>query len=127
MNVVMLTGHLGNNPEAHKSDAGTMVCRMSLATNKRWKADGETHERTDWHKVVAFGPLAEVCLEYLSKGSHIALQGELRVSTWEDNDGNNRRDVQVAARSIEFLDKKQVSAHSSSDDAPEFNDDDIPF
>lgn len=128
MNVVTLIGHLGTNPEAKKLDGGRMLCRLSVATNKRWKDDaGERQARTDWHKVVAFGPLAESCLEYLSKGSHVAIHGELRTDSWKDDDGNNRRDVQVVARTVEFLDKKDDSPTSGSDDAPEFDDDDIPF
>lgn len=128
MNVAMLTGHLGANPEAKKLDNGRMLCRLSVATNKRWSdKDGERKERTDWHRVVAFGPLAENCLEYLSKGSHVAIQGELQTNSWQDEDGNNRRDVQVVAKSVEFLDKKGDAPAVDSDDVPEFDDDDIPF
>ena len=125
MNCVTLIGHLGNHPESQKLDNDTTLTRFSLATNKRWTQDGEKKERTDWHRIVAFGGLADVCMEYLTKGSHVAIRGELRTSSWEDNDGNNRRSVEIVAKDVEFLGKK--GSGPTDADSPEFDDDDIPF
>jgi single-strand DNA-binding protein len=127
MNNVTLIGHLGNNPEAKKLDNGTTLCNFSVATNKRWTKDGEKQERTDWHRIVAFGPLAEVCMEHINKGSHVAIFGELRTNSWQDDAGNNRRSVEVIAKKVDFLDKRSDAPAAPADDAPTFDDDDIPF
>lgn len=120
MNLVMLTGHLGHDPEGEILETQTALCRMSVATNKTWTKNGEKQERTDWHRIVCFGPLANACMQFLAKGSHVAIQGELRTSTWLDDTGNNRRTVEVLARSIEFLDKRPPVTEPTEDD-------DIPF
>lgn len=115
MNIVILTGHLGANPETTAIDNGTNLTKFSIATNKRWSDGDESQERTDWHRVVTFGRLADNCQKFLKKGSHVAIRGELRTNSWEDDNGNNRRSVEVLAKSVEFLDKAPVL------------DEDIPF
>ncbi len=127
MNCVTLIGHLGTDPEAHKLDSDTTLCHFRLATNRRWTKDGEKHERTDWHGIVTYGPLAEACKEYINKGSHVAIRGELRTSSWEANDGSYRRSVEIVAKDVEFLDKRRDESTATADDTPEFTDDDIPF
>lgn len=127
MNNVTLIGHLGTNPEAKKLDSGTTLCTFSIATNKRWTKDGEKQERTDWHRIVAFGPLAEVCMEYIQKGSHVAIRGELRTHSWKDDDGNNRRSVEIVAKEVDFLGKREDAPAAQTDDVPTFDDEEIPF
>ena len=120
MNSVTIIGHLGNAPETKELENGNTLARFSVATNRRWvDENGDRRERTDWHRVVCFGRLAEVCDEHLTKGSHVAVRGNLRTSQWSDDDGNNRRSVEIRASEVEFLDKR--------DDFNTETDDDIPF
>lgn len=113
MNVVILTGFLGNNPDVKQIEGGSTVCNMSLATNQHWKdKDGQKKQRTDWHRIVCFGSLGETCAKYLRKGSQVAVRGELRCNNWEDEEGNKRTSVEVLAKNVDFLDRKSEDSES---------------
>lgn len=113
MNHVTLIGRLGNDPEVKSGASGTTYCRFLLATNEGWRAKGEKHERTDWHRVVAFGKRAEA-LEPLRKGDKVAVRGQLRGEFKDLGDGKSRLEVEVHAAEIEFLYVKAWS-HESRD------------
>ena len=139
VNKVVLIGNLGGDPELRQTDSGTAVCNMSLATNESYTdQDGNEVQQTEWHDVVAWGRLAEVCGEYLSKGSQVYFEGKLQTRFWEGADGNTRSSTEVKAREMMFLDSNRQGQGGSSGSAggaqrPEpagdsFEpDDDLPF
>ena len=132
MNNVQLIGNLGSDPELRYTQAGNPVANFSVATNKKWRDnDGELQERVDWHKIVVWGKAAEQHAKYLVKGSKVGISGELRSETWEDDDGNSRKSVQILARRVDYLSSvatgEDTSAVDQTDEFPTFNDDDIPF
>lgn len=131
MNNVQLIGNLGSDPELRYTQAGNPVANFSVATNKKWRDnDGELQERVDWHKIVVWGKAAEQHAKYLVKGSKVGISGELRSETWEDNDGNSRKSVQILARRVDYLSSvadEDASDVDQTDEFPTFNDDDIPF
>jgi single-strand DNA-binding protein len=104
VNKVILIGNLGDDPELRYTDSGTAVCNMSLATNESYTdQDGNEVDRTEWHDIVAWGRLGEVCNEYLERGSQIYVEGTLRTSEWQDQDGNTRTSTEVKALETNFL------------------------
>jgi len=104
VNKVILLGNLGKDAEVKYSASGTAVCRFSLATNETFKNKaGDVEKRTEWHSVVAFGRLAEVCGEYLSKGKLCYIEGSIRSGNWEDRDGNKRTSYDIVARYMQML------------------------
>ena len=107
INKVILIGNLGQDPEMRYTGNGTPVCNMRLATTERYKdANGEMVERTEWHSIVAWARLAEICGEYLRKGSKVYFEGQLQTRSWEDRDGNTRYTTEVRAREMMMLDSR---------------------
>jgi single-strand DNA-binding protein len=104
VNKVILVGNLGQDPELNYTDGGTAVCNMRLATSDVYRdRDGELVETTEWHDVVAWSKLAEICDEYLQKGSQVYFEGQLQTRSWEDRDGNTRYSTEVKAREMLML------------------------
>jgi single-strand DNA-binding protein len=104
VNKAILIGNLGEAPDLRYTDGGTAVCNMRLATNESYKnADGETVQKTEWHDVVAWAQLAEICDEHLEKGSQVYVEGKLQTRQWTDRDGNDRYSTEVKAQEINFL------------------------
>lgn len=97
LNKVQLIGRLGQDPEIKYMASGDPVCNISLATGESWKDknSGEKKSKTEWHRVVIFGKLAEVAGEYLRKGSQVYFEGKLQTREWEDKDGNKRYTTEV--------------------------------
>ena len=105
INKVILIGNLGQDPELRYTGSGTAVCNIRLATNESYKdQDGQLVEKTEWHSVVAWSRLAEICGEYLKKGSRVYFEGSLQTRSWEDRDGNTRYTTEVKAREMMMLD-----------------------
>ncbi len=100
VNKAILVGNLGRDPEIRRMPSGDAVANLSLATSKTWndRQTGEKKERTEWHRVVIFGKLAEVAERYLSKGSKIYIEGELQTRKWQDQSGQERYTTEVAVR-----------------------------
>jgi single-strand DNA-binding protein len=104
VNKVILIGNLGKDPEIKNTASGNPVCRFSLATNETWKDKaGNAQERTEWHSVVAFGKLAEICGQYLTKGRLCYVEGSIRSGKWEDREGNERKSYDIVARHMRML------------------------
>lgn len=97
VNKVILIGHLGAEPEVRYMQSGDAVANVSLATSESWKdkATGEPQERTEWHRVVFFGKVAEIVKQYLHKGSKIYVEGQLRTKKWQDKEGQDRYTTEV--------------------------------
>jgi single-strand DNA-binding protein len=146
VNKVMLIGRLGNNPEIRHTNTGSAVANFNIATSESWNdKNGQKQERTEWHKVVVWGKLAELCEKYLSKGRQCFVEGRLQTRSWDDKDGNKRYTTEIVASTIQFLGAPmgaqagagaQTSAMNSGDSLMEppsapsdaaFTEDEIPF
>ena len=104
VNKVILIGNLGKEPEIKYMASGNPVCRFSLATNETWKDKaGNAQERTEWHSIVAFGKLAEICGQYLTKGRLCYVEGSIRSGKYEDREGNERKSYDIIARQMRML------------------------
>lgn len=140
INKAILIGNLGRDPEIRYTPSGDAVASFSIATTDRWKDKntGEMQEQTEWHRIVAWRRLAEICGEYLNKGSKVYIEGKIQTRQWDDKDGNKRYTTEIVAREMKMLDpKNQGGAYrpGGSPDMPEYSgpplpdeqDDDIPF
>ncbi len=117
VNKVILIGNLGQEPELRYTGSGTAVCNMRLATNESYtNQDGEEVTQTEWHNVVAWGRLGEVCNEYLDKGSQVYFEGKLQTREWEDRDGNTRYTTEVKAQEMMFLDSNRQGGPAGGED-----------
>lgn len=119
VNKVILVGNLGQDPELRYTGTGTAVCNLRLATNESYKdASGEWIERTEWHSIVAWGRLGEICNEYLHKGSQVYFEGSLQTRSYEDRDGNTKYVTEIKAREMMILSGRGDSGGGSGDSAP---------
>ena len=104
LNKVMLLGNLGRDPEVRYTASGKAVATFTVATSFAWKdQDGTDQEKTEWHRVVAWGRLGEICGEYLSKGQKVYIEGRIQSRDWEDQDGNRRTTVEIVANDMIML------------------------
>lgn len=111
INKAIVVGNLGQDPELRYTGSGTAVCNMRLATNESYKdRDGQLVEKTEWHSIVAWARLAEICNEYLQKGSQVYFEGSLQTRTWQDRDGNERRTTEIKASEMMMLDSNRQSS-----------------
>jgi len=136
VNKVILIGRLGADPEVRYTQEGMMVTNLRLATNEyRKDKSGERVDRTEWHRVVAFGKLAEICGNYLSKGRLVYIEGSLRTRQWEDKEGNKRSTTEIMANNMQMLESKGggreeggtgggMPPYGGGEQAP---DEDVPF
>jgi len=99
-------GRLGKQPELKSLDNDNSVANFSVATSEKWVKDGEKQEATEWHRVVCFGKLAEICEKYLDKGSQVYVEGKLQTRSWEDKEGAKRYTTEILAKSVQFLSTK---------------------
>ena len=145
LNKVMLIGNLGADPEIKYSQSGTAIANLRIATaENRKNSDGEWEEKTEWHRLVLFGRLAEISKDYLHKGSKIYVEGRLQTRSWEDQNGQKHYSTEVVGINMIMLDSKsqdttiegpesQVYATPDSDTMPEPSqdstkeEDDLPF
>jgi single-strand DNA-binding protein len=108
MNRAIIAGNLGADPDVKALTSGT-VCHFNIATTEKWVKDGEAHEKTEWHKIVVWGKLAESCGKYLTKGSQVLVEGRLQTRKWEDSEGRERHTTEIIAETVKFLDRKKTS------------------
>jgi single-strand DNA-binding protein len=108
INKVILIGRLGKDPEIRSTPNGTTVAKFTLATDERFTdKSGEKQERTEWHNIVAWGKLAEICGQYLRKGKLIYIDGSLRYDSWDDKEtGQKRYRTEIVANQMQMLDRK---------------------
>src|SRR3989442_1908361 len=105
VNKVILVGRLGRDPELKYTASGVPFCRFSMATDDVWndKGSGERQERTEWHNIVAWDRLAEICNQYLTKGRLVYIEGSLQTREWDDQEGNKRKTTEIRARDMVLL------------------------
>jgi len=146
VNSVTLVGNLGADPELRSLQSGTSLCKLRLAVNERFKSGDEWQDRVNWFDITVWGGQGEACANHLSKGRQVAVQGRLRWSSWETDDGGKRSKVEVVADTVQFLGGKDgggsgggggggsrtsdVPADTSGMDGGQdlpADDDDIPF
>lgn len=136
VNKVILVGNLGGDPELKHLDSGSVVANFTVATNEKWKdKQGEYQERTEWHRLVAWGKLAEICGQYLSKGKQVYIEGRLQTREW-DKDGEKRYTTEIVANNMVILGRVgdpvegTAKAEPAEDPGPTASDlagDDLPF
>ena len=130
VNKVIIVGNLGQDPEARFTPQGTAVTNLSVATNESWKnQSGETQERTEWHRVVMYGKMAETASEYMKKGQTVYVEGRLQTNEWEDQNQVKRKTTEIRCHNFTMLGRRSDSTQGST--APnnkiEDQDDDLPF
>ena len=138
INKVILVGNLGKDPDMRYTAGGDAVANLSIATSESWNDNqtGEKKEKTEWHRVVFFRRIAEVCGEYLKKGSSVYIEGSLRTRDWEDDKGNKRYTTEIIGREMQMLGGRR--SEENMDQSPQMNssspqpeegliDDEIPF
>ena len=134
LNKVILIGNLGQDPEARFTPQGTAETNLSVATNEAWKdQSGELQERTEWHKIVLYGRMAETASEYMKKGQMVYVEGRLHTREWEDQNQVKRRTTEIRCDNFTMLGKRSDSSGSSQEKSTETQkpdsseDDDLPF
>ncbi len=141
VNKVILIGRLGNNPDVRHTPNGMAVANFNIATNENWSdKSGQKQEKTEWHKIVVWGKLAELCGEYLSKGRQVYLEGRLQTRQWQDKENQTRYTTEVVANTVQFLGantgttvQKENGMDQSNQfqnvamEQPSFTEEDIPF
>jgi len=145
VNKAILIGNLGADPETRYTQGGQPVTNFRIATSEKWTSrDGQAQERTEWHRIVTFGRLAETCRDYLQKGRQVYVEGRIQTRQWDDRDGNKRYTTEIVAQTVRFLGGRGSSegagppaasdsgsgyGGSGPDDygPPPIGDDDVPF
>jgi len=111
VNKVILIGNLGSNPEVRFTPGGQAVANFRIATNESWTdKSGQKQERTEWHRIVVWGKLAELCGEYLTKGRSCYVEGKLQTREWTDKEGKKNYTTEVVAQTVQFLGGKGEGA-----------------
>jgi len=135
MNLHQIIGRLGKDPEMRTLENGSKVCSFSVATSRAWKdKNGEKQEATDWHNIVFWGKIAEVCEKYLKKGDLVYISGESRTRSYEDKEGNKKYATELMGHNLEMLGGKKsgdssanVESQNSAIAQSADTDDDLPF
>ena len=139
INKAIIIGRLGRDPEVRYTPSGVAVANFSVATSEEWKDKdtGEKRERTEWHRIVAFARLGEICGEYLSKGRQVYIEGRIQTRDWEDQNGVKRYTTEIVASQMQMLGSRDGAGPGKpeSPPMPEYpgtpvsgpDDDDIPF
>jgi len=127
INKVILIGNLGKDPELRFTGMGQPVCNFSIATSESWKnKQGKSQERTEWHRITAWGKLAELCAQYLSKGRKAYVEGHLQTRKWQDKDKTERYITEVVAREVVFLSSAESQTKDKETDTQEPYDSELP-
>ena len=142
INKVIVVGNLGKDPELRHTPQGQAVANFSVATSETWNdKSGSKQERTEWHRIVVWGKLGELCSKYLTKGRQVYVEGRLQTRSWDDKDGQKRYTTEIVANTVQFL-GSGANASGPRDSYQEQNDpfgappsfennanaaDDIPF
>jgi single-strand DNA-binding protein len=128
LNKVLLIGHLGADPESRFTTSGSAVANLNLATNESWRSsEGDTKEKTEWHRIVLFGKMAETATEYMKKGQLVFIEGRLQTRSWEDKDQVKRYTTEILCDNFTMLGRKSEDSGTSSAKKDVDPEDDLPF
>ena len=120
INRALLIGNTGADPEIRYTQSGTAVANFNLATTEKWTdKDGQKQESTEWHRIVAWDRLAEICEKYLTKGSKVYIEGQIKTRKWQDKDGNNRYTTEIVAKEIKILSGWKEDQQGGGQEAPQ--------
>jgi len=119
INKVILIGNLGTDPELRYTPNGQPVCNFSVATSDSWMdKQGQKQERTEWHRIVVWGKMGELCKEYLAKGRQAYIEGRIQTRQWNDREGQKRYTTEIIAQQVQFLGARGNNTFSGSSEAP---------
>lgn len=119
LNRAMIIGNLTRDPETRTTPNGQTVCNFSVATSSQWtNAQGQKQERTEYHPIVAWGKLAEICSQYLGKGRKVYVEGRLQTREWEAQDGSKKQRTEIVAENMIMLDRAPASGAAPAQPAP---------
>ena len=130
VNRVILIGNLGSDPEIRYTQSGSPVCSFKIACSEKYKdASGNMQENTEWVPIVAWGKLAEICSQYLHKGSRVYIEGKLQTRKWQDKEGGTRYTTEIVAREMKMLDGRESGGRDVAPEPwpPTNFGDDVPF
>jgi single-strand DNA-binding protein len=138
LNKVQLIGNLTRAPELKFTPAGAAYCNFGIATNREWKVDGENKQQTDFHNIVAWQKLAEICAQLLKKGTKVYVEGRIQNREWDGQDGQKVRRTEIVIEDMIIVDSKRDGASSNNSSGEpevyeeknvveEINTDDLPF
>lgn len=139
VNKALIVGRLTRNPESRTTPSGQMVCSFSVATSRTWKnSSGEKQEKTDFHNIIAWGKLAELCQTYLIKGQMVFIEGRIETRSWEGPDGAKRSRTEIVAENLQFGPKprggvsnetpnSEASQPETTQSEEEINVEEVPF
>ena len=137
INKAIIIGNLGADPEIRYTQSGSQVATFNVATSERWRdQSGTMQESTEWHRIVAWQRLAEICGEYLHKGSRVYIEGRIQTRKWQDQSGNDRYTTEIVAREMKMLDRRESgsgtmgSQDSGTSEPPPYGSsmgEDVPF
>ena len=134
LNKVMIIGHLGKDPEMRYTPSGRPVTTYTVAVSRSWNsADGERHTETEWFNIVAWGNLAEICKQYLTKGQQVYIEGRLQTRRWDDKEGQKHTSVEIVANEMMMLGDRRDASHggeeqsTSTEIEPAATEDEFPF
>ena len=123
VNKVILLGRLGADPELRMTPNGQQVCSLRLATSESFTKDGQKEERTEWHRVVLWGRLAELAGKYLRKGRSCYIEGKIQTRSWDDPQGQKRYSTEVVGNTLQFVDSGDRRGNEASEGSYENNSD----
>lgn len=127
LNKVMLIGRLGQDPEMRYTPSGRPLTKLQLAVNRSWTAsDGEKKTETEWFNVVAWGKLAEICNQYLTKGQQVYIEGRIHTRRWKDDDGTQHASIEINAQEMIMLDGRHEDGDSDTNNSSP-TEEDYPF
>jgi single-strand DNA-binding protein len=131
LNKVLLIGHLGRDPEMRYTPSGRPVTTFTVATSRSWNTtEGERRTETEWFNIVAWGNLAEICKQYLTKGQQVYIEGRLQTRRWDDSDGGKHTSIEVVANEMMILGDRREANHSHTGETPDIEpveEDEYPF
>jgi single-strand DNA-binding protein len=120
VNKAIIVGTLGKDPEVKYTASGSAIVNLSVATNETWKDrnSGENQERTEWHRIVIFGKLAEIAAQYLKKGAQVYFEGKIQTRKWQGQDGQDRYTTEIVANEMQMLGGRSESSSSGVSQPP---------
>jgi single-strand DNA-binding protein len=125
---VIIIGRLGKDPEIRYTQDGKPIANMTLATDESYKdKNGDKVSKTEWHRIVVYGKLAEICTEYLAKGKLCMIEGKLQTRTWEDKEGQKHSTTEIICSEMRMLGSKSESNTEKTASGIESGMDDVPF
>jgi len=125
INKAIIVGNLGKDPEVRYANNGSAIANITVATSEQWKDKntGEKQEKTEWHRISAFGRLAEIMGEYLKKGSQVYIEGRIQTRKWQDKDGKDRYTTEIIANEMQMLGSRGGGSMGGGSAAPDVNQD----